>query len=161
MKLNLGCGNKPLEHFVNHDLTKHAPYVAMAHDLNELPWPWEDDQFESVVALSVLEHLYHSLLVSMNEIWRITEPDGLVIVKLPYWKAEISWDDPTHIHKAGKHLMHQFDPTTRRGQQYGFYTPRKWEIIEGKFNDQRSSLIWHLRKRPLHWTPEEPDDDPN
>ena len=157
MKLNLGCGNKNIDGFVNHDLTRHSPHVDIAHDLNELPWPWEDDQFERVVAASVLEHLYHNLLVSMNEIWRISEPDGLAVVKLPYWKAEISWNDPTHVWKVGPHVFDQLDPRTQRGHKYSFYTPFKWAIVKVNFNPHKTSIVWHLRKRPLNWIPKETD----
>jgi len=151
VKLNLGCGSQNLEGFVNHDLIRHSDWVDVAWDLNELPWPWEDDQFEMVIAASVLEHLYHNLLTSMNELWRITEQDGLAVVKLPYWKAEISWNDLTHIHRVGLGLMDQLDPRTKRGHQYWFYTRRKWAIEEKRFNAQRTSIIWKLRKRPLDW----------
>lgn len=156
-KLNLGCGNKHPEGFVQHDITKHSPHVDIAWDLNDLPWPWDDDAFEMVVAASVLEHLHHNLLTSMNEVWRILEPAGVAVVKLPYWKAEISWNDPTHLHLVGPGVFNQLDPTTKRGQQYRFYTPYKWRIERLTFNDGKTSIIWHLRKMPKHWDGSEDD----
>lgn len=152
-RLNLGCGLKHPEGYVNHDLTMHHPWVDIAWDLNVLPWPWDDGSFDMVIASSVLEHLSHSLLVSMDELWRITAPTGWVYVKLPYWKAQISWNDLTHFHKVGLGVMDQLDPRTKRGQQYSFYSRRKWEILEVKLNQVKTSVIWKLRKRPLDWNP--------
>jgi len=153
-KLNLGCGHKRPDGFVQHDLTLHSPWVDVAWDLNVLPWPWEDGAFEMVVAASVLEHLTHNLLISMNEVWRIMAPEGVAVVKLPYWKAGISWNDPTHRHLVGPGVFEQLDPRTKRGHQYFFYTPYKWRIESTKFNQPKTSIIWHLTKMPENWRPD-------
>jgi len=152
--LVLGCGKKPRDGAVNHDLFKHAPHVDVAHDLNVLPWPWEDEEFDTVIASSVLEHLHIDRLAIMAEVWRITKPGGLAWIKLPYWNAEISHADMTHRWFASLQLMDQLDPDTKRGQQYDFYTPFKWKIIEKRYSSEaRTSIIFKLIKRP----PEEED----
>ena len=56
MKLNLGAGNDILDGFENHDITK-LPGIDVVFDLNQYPWPWNDDAFEEVVANDLLEHL--------------------------------------------------------------------------------------------------------
>jgi SAM-dependent methyltransferase len=132
--LNLGCGNKvlaagPDQEVVNHDRTAHRVEVSAVHDLNDLPWPWEDNAFDQVIACSVLEHLHISLLQSIDETWRVLRPGGRLMIKPPYWKAELSYDDPTHFWKCGLGILDMFDPSTRRGKQYSFYTPRKWKIL--------------------------------
>ena len=145
--LVLGCGKRLHSGATHHDFTAHSPHVDIVHDLNSLPWPFEDDQFDKVIAESVLEHLYHNLLMSMNEIWRITKVDGITAVKLPYWRAEITWNDLTHVHRVGIGVMNQLDPSLPRGQEYSFYTPYKWEIIRAQMNDEMTSIHWELRKR--------------
>jgi len=150
-KLCLGCGNKPLKGFVNQDLTLHAPHVDVAWDLNDLPWPWEDETFEKVAAISVLEHLRQNLLTSMDEIWRILVPGGVAVVKLPHWKANISWEDLTHLHCVGPGVMDQLDPRTKRGHDYRFYTRRKWRIEKRIMNDAKTSIHWTLTKMALDW----------
>lgn len=150
--LNLGCGGRPLDDAINHDLTKHHDYVDVTWDLNRLPWPWPDDHFATVWAFSVFEHLYHNLLTSMNELWRIVQPGGIAVVKLPFWRANITWEDLTHIHKVGPGVMDQLDPTTKRGMQYGFYTPFKWEIQKRWANEKKAtSIYWRLQKKPRGW----------
>jgi len=143
--LVLGCGNKVQPGAVNHDLY-YREGIDVVWDLNDLPWPWHSREFNRVVAESVLEHLYKNLLVSMDEIWRITAPGGIAVVKLPYWQAEESWNDPTHIHKVGMGVFDQLDPSTARGKQYDFYTTRKWKIEERRLNDEGTSVHFKLRK---------------
>jgi SAM-dependent methyltransferase len=128
--LNLGAGNKILPGAVNHDLRKHRPEIDVAHDLNVLPWPWDDNSFDQVVATAVLEHLWQDLLVSVGECWRILVPGGRLLLKLPYWKSDVSFQDPTHYWRFSLTTCDIFDPTTDYGRQYGFYTDRKWRIVK-------------------------------
>lgn len=151
--LNLGAGNRIIGGAVNHDLVRHRREIDVVHDLNELPWPWEDEAFDKVAALSVLEHLRQSLLESMNEVWRITKPGGVAVVKLPHWKHNLSWEDLTHLHLVGPGIMDQLDPTTKRGHDYRFYTRRKWKIEKRRINEVKSSIWWTLTKMPLDWWP--------
>lgn len=146
--LNLGCGNKPIPGAVNHDLAKHRPEVAVAHDLNVFPWPWADNSFDLIVARAVLEHLRCTLLDSVNECWRILRPGGELYLKLPYWNHENGYLDPTHYWRFGLHTCDIFDPDTRYGRSYSFYTDRKWQILQAaKLNRARSSFIVKMRTR--------------
>lgn len=147
--LNLGCGNKPIDGAVNHDLTHHRPFVDVAHDLNKLPWPWPDGSFDLIVAHSVLEHLVHDLVVTLNECWRLLRPGGKLRLKLPMWNSEISHRDPTHRWFFSTGSLDQFDPSTRRGKEYTFYTDRKWRILKApELNRAKSSFraILEVRK---------------
>lgn len=140
--LNLGCGNRLIAGAVNHDLRKHREEVDVAWDLNDLPWPWGNETFDTIVACAVLEHLEIDLLQALNECWRILRPGGRVRMKLPYWKSDMSYRDPTHRWFFTLGSFDQFDPDMRRGQEYGFYTERKWKIVSGpRLNDYRTSVI--------------------
>jgi len=153
--LNLGAGNSPVkvgegDRGVNHDLRLDParPWVTVAWDLNELPWPWEDESFDKIVASAVLEHLRLNLLESMGECWRILRPGGLLWVKVPYALAETAFDDPTHYWQFGRHVFEYFDPALKNGKKYGFYTDRKWEIVKpATLNQSRTSIIATLRVR--------------
>ena len=149
--LNLGAGNYILKDAVNHDLTKHRAEIDVVWDLNDLPWPWEGESFNKIVALSVLEHLRQNLLTSINEIWRLLVPGGAAIIKLPFWKAGVSWEDPTHLHMVGPGVMDQLDPRTIRGVKYWFYTPYKWRIDKYQKNKTGTYLNWTMTKMPENW----------
>ncbi len=146
--LIIGCGNKTLAGAVNHDRTKHRPEVDIVHDLNDYPWPWADESFDKISADAVLEHLKDDLLTSFAECWRILRPKGLLYLKLPHWKHDTSWMDPTHYWKFSLHTLEIFDPATVYGARYAFYTPFKWKIIKGPFlNPSGSSIIATLEVR--------------
>ena len=146
--LQLGTGNDPIGNAVNHDRTKHRPEIDVVWDLNRLPWPWPDERFDHIVARAVLEHLAIDLVQSLNECWRILRPSGTLFVKLPYWDSDIAHQDPTHRWFFSLHSFDQFDPDTKRGREYAFYTPRKWRIVEApQLNGSRSSIIAKLEVR--------------
>lgn len=147
--LVLGCGNRPYRNATNHDVTPHSDYVDVVHNLSVLPWPFVDEQFDFVIAESVLEHLDIDLLTAMNEIWRILQPGGKLSIKLPYWRHEQTWNDPTHRRGYGLGIFRQFDPTTERGREYEFYTARKWHILKpARLNPSGSSVLAVLEKVP-------------
>lgn len=146
--LNLGTGNRPIEGAINHDIVKHRPEISVVHDLNVLPWPWQDNSFDTIVALAVFEHLEHSLLVSMNECWRILRPGGLISLKVPHWNHDVSYRDPTHRWWFSTYSFDMFDPDTDYGKEYTFYTPRKWKIVKpAELNSAGSSVHITLQVR--------------
>ena len=146
--LVLGCGNRPFPGAVNHDRTKHREEIDVVWDLNDLPWPWADNSFDKINATAVLEHLRLNLIESLNECWRILRPGGTIYLKLPHWKHDTSWMDPTHYWKYSLRVLEVFDPDTKFGKRYTFYTPYKWKIIKGPIlNEAKSSIVATLEVR--------------
>jgi len=146
--LNLGCGNRLIPGAVQHDRTKHRPEINVVHDLNELPWPWEDESFDLVVARAVLEHLRITLIESVGECWRIMRPGGILYLKLPYWQHDNSFMDPTHYWKFSLRTCDIFDPDTEYGRKYTFYTKQKWRIAQpARMNRAGSSFHVKLEAR--------------
>ncbi len=146
--LNLGCGNRVMADALNHDSFAHRPEIGAVHDLNVTPWPWKDCSFDQVVAFSVLEHLNIDLVGSLDECWRILRPGGQLSLKLPHWNSDSAHDDPTHRFYFSLHSLDQFDPETKRGREYPFYTPRKWRIVRApELNSGGSSIHATLEVR--------------
>jgi predicted SAM-dependent methyltransferase len=56
LRLNLGCGMRRLDGFVNVDKFGEP---ELRHDLETFPWPWPDDSVVEVLLNHVLEHLGH------------------------------------------------------------------------------------------------------
>jgi SAM-dependent methyltransferase len=107
--------------------------IDVAWDLNKVPWPWGDGDFDEIHAMSVLEHLDIDLVQSIDECWRILAPGGTLRVRLPYWQHELTWRDPTHRRGYTMSTFDLFDPSTTMGAEYGFYTERKWKIMEREY----------------------------
>jgi hypothetical protein len=149
--LNLGAGNRIIDGAVNHDIWQHRPEIDVTHDLNVLPWPWDDDSFDNVTAWAVLEHIDITLLDAMNECHRILRPGGTADIKLPWCKCEDSYNDPTHRYVVGLGIFDLFDRSTDRGSRYTFYhdsrgqVVREWKIIKAFINDIGSCVVGHLQ----------------
>lgn len=142
--LNVGCGNKLIDGAVNLDRVKHREEIDIAHDLNLIPWPFDDNSFDLIVARAVLEHLSINLLESVGECWRILKPGGQLYFKLPHWNHNNTYMDPTHYWQFSIETPTIFDPTTPYGAKYNFYTDRKWKIVKGPWMNKAKSSI-HCR----------------
>lgn len=92
--LNLGCGEDHRDGAWNVDVEPEVQPDEVV-DLDAVPWPWADDSFHVVVAQHVLEHL-DDPMNALQEIQRVTVPDGTVIVVYPI--GHTRYEDPTHKH---------------------------------------------------------------
>lgn len=98
-KINLGCGFKKLENFLNVDKSDICSPDQVV-DLNSASWPWEDDEFSYVTAKDILEHLGHSGVKFeeiIKEMYRISENGAVWEVHFPHWNSDIAKSDPEHV----------------------------------------------------------------
>lgn len=93
--MNLGCGEDYKEGFVNADFHSHLK-TDVELDLNTVPYPFADGEFDYVFASHVLEHLDKPFVI-MKELYRILKPGGVLHIKVPHFSRGF-----THAeHKAG------------------------------------------------------------
>jgi len=99
MKLNLGCGFKRLDGWINVDReTSLNPDQVV--DLEVFPWPWPDSSANEIMLSHVLEHLGHApgvFIQVMKELWRICKPGAKVHVHVPDPRNDNFLGDPTHV----------------------------------------------------------------
>lgn len=79
--------------------TAHEPDVV--HDLEVLPYPFEDDEFDRIDAYEILEHLgrqgdYRTFFAQFQELWRILKPEGHLAATCPSYRSLWAWGDPSH-----------------------------------------------------------------
>jgi hypothetical protein len=145
--LELGCGVTPDPRAdVHHDRIRHDAHVDVAHDLEELPWPWEDDAFEEIVALDVFEHLDLARRglpwwAWLDECWRILPLAGVLTMRLPAWDNPSSWRDPTHVRPwSHPETFHYWDPCRELWRDFGRIYPladvRRWWHVRGCVREQ-------------------------
>ena len=85
------------------DLEWRGPAVSMQlHDLNELPYSWDDESMDEIHAYEVLEHCGSQgdgdfFFAQFNEFWRILKPGGYFCLSVPMWDAEVAWGVPDHV----------------------------------------------------------------
>lgn len=177
--LLLGCGNahdkriwfqpseavgpgSPEENFDHADLVLHdfTPECGRdsQHDLNKLPYPWDDEEFDEVHAYEVLEHCGRQgdgdfFFGQFNELWRILKPGGYFMLSVPMWDAEVAWGVPDHCRVLppgifGFLTKEYYDNIGKPG--YGDYRHqlqgRYWEALGKEETDEQLHLV--LRKRP-------------
>lgn len=133
-KLVLGCGNRPGDDAVNHDLVKHSDFVDIAHDLTEFPYPWNDNEFGFIKMEDVIEHLNADVDKVINELWRVLKPNGclmIVTVEAGTWQHHT---DPTHVRGFTLNSFDYFDNRTQLGKDYGSaYEVKPWKILKSTY----------------------------
>jgi predicted SAM-dependent methyltransferase len=55
-RLNVGCGLNIKKDWINLDLHK-LEGVDVVHDIEKIPWPFEDNYFDEIECFHVLEHV--------------------------------------------------------------------------------------------------------
>jgi hypothetical protein len=97
-RLNLGCGLKKIEGFVNVDISPTVKPDQIV-DLNKFPWPFADNEFDHIVAKDILEHLGDTssdFIKAIKEMYRISHNGAIWEVQAPHWRCDIAIDDPDH-----------------------------------------------------------------
>lgn len=105
LKINLGAGRKKLEDFVNVDFDPDLnPDVVW--DLNQVPYPFENESAEFIEGTQVLEHLQLHVLDFFKECYRILKPEGVLHLDFPnpfWWKnrlrflfGQFEWNNAWH-----------------------------------------------------------------
>ena len=99
MKLNLGCGNKIMEGYVNVD--KFNLYnIDINHDLEKIPYPFETESVEEIILSHVLEHIGQDpnvFIEILKEFYRICKNQALINIAVPHPRHEAFISDPTHV----------------------------------------------------------------
>jgi hypothetical protein len=101
LKLNLGSGQRPLPGYCNVDkLGDVGGDVDLRWDLEEFPWPWQNDSVSEVRMVHVLEHLGASpavFLKIIQELYRVCRHDARVHITVPHPRHDVFLSDPTHV----------------------------------------------------------------
>lgn len=127
MNLMLGSGKVPGgEGWVNVDIEDFGNNVI--HDLQECPWPFEDDAFEHIEGIDVMEHMFN-LKDAVNEMIRVGKPGCTYKIQVPSAEfPEAVWTDPEHWHgfaprsfdywQRGNNLCDHYGLSKNKGRFY-------------------------------------------
>lgn len=96
MKLDLGCGSRKREGFTGVDSSPDCG-ADIVHDLNLMPWPFDDASVDEVHCSHFLEHLDGPERIRfMVELYRVMKPGARALIITPYWSWVGAIQDPTH-----------------------------------------------------------------
>lgn len=170
MELLLGCGNRRTKlirppggpedwtDLVTLDINEaHRPDVAW--DLERLPWPLKDNQFDEVHAYEVLEHLgrqgdYRSFFAQFEEIWRVLKPGGFLCGTSPARLSPWLWGDPGHTRAitresfaflSQREYTEQVDKGATPMSDYRFCYKGDFRWEPGWLNDSGQSFIYVIQ----------------
>jgi len=93
MKLNLGCGQNIKVGYINLD-KNNLPSVDVVHDVEKLPLPFDNDQFDEIRCDNVLEHVEY--IAVLKDLHRILKPTGRLRIRVPHFTSRNNYVDPTH-----------------------------------------------------------------
>ncbi len=112
-KLNLGCGEFKKKGYVNLDyFAVSEPDVK--HDLNKIPYPFKDSEFELIEADHLLEHLDDPFRV-MKELHRISKNNGMIIIRVPHFSR--GFTHPEHKRGFDVSFPYYFNSSFKGGYQ--------------------------------------------
>lgn len=92
--LDIGCGTNKVPGAIGMDINTRTA-ADVIHDLDDLPYPFADDEFDEVIGRHVIEHVRDPMAV-MSELHRITRAGGLVKLVAPHWTNPDFATDLTH-----------------------------------------------------------------
>ncbi len=92
-KLNLGCGIDIKPGWINLDSAALAG-VDVVHNIEKLPLPFSDNEFDYILAQDVLEHVDYMPI--LKDLHRILKHNGTLAVRVPHFTSKNNFIDPTH-----------------------------------------------------------------
>ena len=106
-KLNLGCGTKPLEGYINHDIQKYNSEVDITFDLEKPLYPFKDNELDEIYSHHVFEHV-RNFIPMVKECYRILKPNGKLIISVPYVRNTGAIANPLHVNYFDEHSFSAF-----------------------------------------------------
>lgn len=125
--LNLGCGNTRIPGSIGVDVKKIEDYVDIVHDLNKVPYPFEDDSVDEVWLIFVLEHLNEPFTV-LEELYRVLKPGGKIYIRVPHCSSVYCWGEITHKRAFAYGFWEVFSGISHRP----YYTKAQFKVVTAK-----------------------------
>lgn len=128
--LDFGCGKKKRPNAIGIDRNPRSD-ADVLHDLNLFPYPFSDNTFDDIYCDNILEHLDDVIQV-MTELHRISKPNGLIEITVPFFPHRNANTDPTHKHWFGVHSFDYFINGTSLGEFQ--YSPIQFKLQSVEFD---------------------------
>ena len=123
-KLNIGCGAKPKEGWVNIDKYVPSGFSQIEFGDLEAGLNYPDESFDEILLDNVIEHLY-DIPGAIKEIHRLLKPGGECKLITPHFSSASSWRDPTHIHHLSYFSFDYFATGSRSN-----YLGTKFKVVK-------------------------------
>lgn len=138
-RLHLGCGRKILDGYVNMDIVE-GPGVDVVGDVSAgIPFP--DSVFQEILAIDFVEHIAQPRVIStMNDMWRVLAPGGILKIHTPQAPGITAFQDPTHVSFWNEESFTYYEDGHHRRENYGVYYGIKARFRRKRFSRHRN--LW-------------------
>ena len=126
-KLDVGCGGIKDPEYTGIDMTDW-PCVDIVWDLESFPWPIDDNSFDYIKVIHVIEHI-NDQIGFFKEIHRVASNNAIVHLETPHFSSSDSWADLTHV----RH-MSLFFTNPIMGDGYLSGVTGRYELINRRVN---------------------------
>ncbi len=126
-KLDVGCGRNKDPEFTGLDINDW-PGVDIVWDLEKFPWPIDDNAFDYIKIIHVVEHI-NDQIGFFRELHRIAADGAIIHLETPHFSSSNSWADPTHV----RH-MSLFFPDQMIGDGYLVDVTGEFELVQRRVN---------------------------
>ena len=143
MKLNLGCGKKLKEGFINVDIENPADKIV---DLNKYPYQFEDNSIDYILAEHIIEHLQNPNKF-LEEIHRILKVGGKARIETPHYKNPSSYYDFSHLWHFHEDCINIFTQESRNNNTKVLFKCLTKKVTRGKYRFwKKYDIIWEIEK---------------
>lgn len=116
-KLNVGCGRDTKTGWTNLDAAD-LPGVNIVRDVEKLPLPFEDSEFDTILCQDIFEHIEY--IPVFKDLHRILKKGGLITIRVPHFTSRRNFIDPTHKKMFSIRTFDYFVKNSRSEREYYF-----------------------------------------
>lgn len=148
-KLNLGCGHhirQSAEGWINLDIAKLSG-VDIVWDIEKLPLPFKDAEFDEILAEDILEHTEY--IPVLRDLHRILKTGGKLTVRVPHFTSKNNFADPTHKKMFSVATFDFFtqNPAFSKSKERDYYFDFHFNrIVSSKITFEKSSRFFFYNK---------------
>jgi len=137
--LHLGCGPNKKPNSLGLDSNKNVNPDVL-HNLDKFPYPFKNNQFETVIADNIVEHL-DDIPRFIEEIHRICKNGAKIQITTGHFSGIDAFTDPTHKHFFTSRTFDYFIPQTDLHElQYSKAQFKKNKVVLGPQNSNNFAL---------------------
>jgi SAM-dependent methyltransferase len=122
--LDVGCGQNKFPGAIGIDSNPRS-HADVLHDLGEFPYPFVDNEFETIICRHVIEHV-PDVIGFINELHRITKHGGRLKLVTPHYSNPDWATDPTHRNHFNSYSFTCFIPSQT---PFPFYTNAELRLV--------------------------------
>jgi ubiquinone/menaquinone biosynthesis C-methylase UbiE len=122
MKLNLGCGYKKMDGYVNVDSDLNCnPDLKVI--LGKEPFPIDDNTVDEVTAHHVFEHIGDGFLFFLKDLYRVCKNEAIISAQVPHPRHDYFLGDLTHVRPI---TIENIRPLSKKWCQTQSYIKSSW-----------------------------------